>query len=410
MFKNFELLIAFNYLKLNKASSFLSIIAIIGISLGIATLLIAMSIMNGFHEELFNKIISANGNITFSQYKGSIKNYKEIEEKILKIKGVKATTPFISGQIGLNFDGKTYGVQIKGVSEEFLSNSNFAKETIKVKNTQYPNGIILGKLVAQKLSIPLGEKVHIISTSLIKTDLGILPYSTNAEFVGMASFGMSEYDSNLAISNLTLTQKIFKNGKNYVDGFDVFLSHNADEPNVINKIIEIGDDINKTFNIKSWKETQEHYFNILQVEKRAMQSVLLMIIVISSFNIISSLIVLIREKKFDIAIINTMGGSKFNIFKIFFICGLTIYFISLFLGFSIGVFILHHIDTIIDIIDKILGKKIINSHISQFYNIPYTISNSDIISIFLYSFFTVLIFTFIPALNATKKNPSDILR
>lgn len=411
MFRNFELLIAFNYLRFNKTSSFLSLIAIIAIALGISTLFISLSIMNGFHKELFNKIISANGNITFSQYKGSIKNYESIEKQILKIKGVNATTPFIYGQIGLNFEGKTYGVQVKGISNDFLLNSSFAHEIIKVKHKkEYPNGIVLGKLITQKLSIMLGEEIHIIAPSLVKTDLGLLPYSTNTKFVGMASFGMSEYDSNLAFTNLSIAQEIFKNGKNYVDGFDVYLESWANESKVIEEIIKIGDNINKSFNIKSWRETQEYYFNMLEIEKRAMQSVLLMIIIISSFNMISSLIVLIREKKYDIAILQTMGASKFSIFKIFLICGLSIYFISLILGFSLGFIILHYIDEIINIIDKILGQQISNSHLSQFYKIPYEVCNKDIISIFLYSFTIVLIFILIPAFHSTNKTPSNILR
>lgn len=410
-----EFFIAQRYLRSKNKEKFISITAIfsfIGIMLGVATLIIVMSVMNGFREDFTNRILGVNSHI--SVYPGSreLKNYKEAIDIIKKNQNVQSVNPIIENQVMILVDNDTSGAIIKGITAKDLKDKGKIFEKISSFNFEKnynDNAILLGQSLAIKLRVAEGDEVKIISPESNSTLLGTIPRMKTYKIVGTFSSGMYEYDAGVAFIPLDMAQKHFKY-KDSVGNLEIYLKD-------MNKIEATYDELkrelkNNDFNVTliDWKQSNSAFISALKVERNVMFIILTLIILVATFNIISSLTMLVNDKNKQIALLRTIGFTKQSIMRIFLITGLLIGFTGTFLGTIIGVIFAKNIQNIKIWIEKLFNLELFSPTVYYLTELPSKVILEDIIFIVGLSLFLSFLSTLYPSYKASKTNPAEILR
>ena len=312
-FATFEIMVAWRYLRARRREGFISVIAwfsLIGIALGVATLIIVLSVMNGFRQELLDRILGMNGHITVQSTVAleGISEYGEIVTKFEKAEVVKKVTPLIEGQVMATANGKARGTIIRGISKKELSSYRIVAENIvsgTLNHFQDEAGIILGERLAKALQVNVGDSVTLLSPRGRSTVLGTVPRSRAYPIVALFNVGMFEYDSSIAFMPIYQAQLFFML-PDRVSKLKIFVD-NPDEVTAVKQVL-MGL-IQGQIGIITWKQSHSHFFNALQVERNVMFLILTLIILVAAFNIISSLIMLVNDKSKSIAIMRTIGAT-----------------------------------------------------------------------------------------------------
>ena len=419
MFSKFEFFIAFRYLKSKRKEKFISITAcfsFIGIMLGVATLIIVMSVMNGFKEELMGKILGVNSHITIFPKNESKKEYKNIVNLIKNNENIKTVTPVLESQAMILSESKSLGGLIRALEFEdlhkkkIISDSLILSENIVVNyETFIDNKVILGKYLAQSLNVDLDDDIRIISPEVNTTVLGIIPRTKTYRVVGIFESGLYEYDNNLAFIPLKMGQLHFKE-KDAITSMEIEIK----DQNKINQTQrEISDLINSKdyeYNLINWKMANSSLMSAVDVERNVMFIILTLIIIVAAFNIISSLIMLVTDKNRQIALLKTIGVSDSSIVKIFLICGSVIGFVGTTLGAILGTLFALNIENIRLFIEKYFDVNLFNPTIYFLNQLPSRVYPSDITIVVLLSLILSFLATIYPAIKASKTNPIDVLR
>ncbi|GFZ85497.1 multidrug ABC transporter substrate-binding protein [Rickettsiales bacterium] len=418
MLRNFEISLALRYLRSRAKEKFISVVAIfslLGIALGVTTLIVVTSVMNGFHEELLSKLIGIRGQITIYKSAGKgigIRSYSEIKEQILAIKSVKVSVPTINRQILIiNNKGSSSGAIINAV-EDIDQLPMIAKKIIigsgKNFSNGVPNGVIIGSGLAKNLGLEIGDKIKAIDPSSQGiSPRNMTPKVTQLEIIAIFSTGMLEYDNIYIYMPLKIAQNIFK-AKDTVDYIEIFLDDPMKSKEIISNIalgLEGGN-----LCITDWQAQNQHYIQALNTERRVTFLVITLIIVVAAFNITSSLIMLVQEKKGNIAILRTMGASRGSIMKIFFICGAIIGALGTLIGASVGICIIINFENIKDFLYKFINNKVLKPIIIFIIELPADLKYQDMLFIVTIALGLSFLATIFPAYKAAKHNPADILR
>ena len=414
MFTKLELLIAFRYLKSKRKEGFISVIAVfsfIGIMIGVATLIIVMSVMNGFRYELVNRILGINSHITIYSYDSGIKNFDNLIDKISKIDGVKSANAIVESQAmisanGTNAGGLVKGLRVKDLKEKELVASNIISgdiETISDKSS-----VIVGSTLARNMNLQVGDNVKIISAQTSNTIVGAVPRLKTYKVGGFFESGMYEYDSTTIFANFDMTQIHFRY-KNVASGIEIFAKNMENIEIIKEKIYEILAD-NPSLYLTDWQQANASFIDALKVESTVMFFILTLIILVAAFNIISSMIMLVNDKNKNIALLRTLGMTRANILKIFLICGSSIGVVGTFLGLTIGVLFSANINNIKIWLESFVGVSLFNPAIYFLSTLPSKIFISDVVLIVLMSLILSILATIYPALKASKCNPAEILR
>lgn len=415
MLSKLEWFIALRYLKSKRREKFISITAVfsfIGILLGVATLIVVMSVMNGFREELVSKIVGINAHITVFLKHDSKYQYKEIINKIKNIDNVDKVNSIIENQVMITNEEKAVGGLVKGINLVDLKNKKEIYNNIKTKNNEIINNfddssIILGKQLANSLGAEIGDNIKIISPEINTTIIGVIPKIKTYKIIGTFSSGAYEYDSMIAFIPFTMAQKQF-NYKNSAGSIEIFLK---DSSNANKTLIDISNTLEKyDFSIVDWKEANSSLISALNVERNVMFLILTLIILIAVFNIISSLIMLVMDKNKQIAILKTIGVNNFSIMKIFFICGTIIGVLGTTIGTIIGTLFAYNIENIRHFLENMFGLDLFNPTIYFLSQLPSKVYISDIIIVSSMSILLSFLATIYPAYKASKTNPAEILR
>lgn len=415
MFSKLEFFIALRYLKSKNKEKFISITAIfslVGIMLGVATLIIVMSVMNGFREDFTNRILGINSHISVYPVKREFMQYGKAIDLIRKNKDVKSVNPIIEEQVMILTDDNTSGALIKGVAREDL----VAKDKIYNNITSFDfdnkykdNAILLGQSLALKLRVVEGDDIRIISPESNSTILGSIPRMKTYRVVGTFGSGMYEYDANVAFIPLDMAQKHFRYN-NSVSGLEIYLK-NSD--NMENIYYDLDADLAKSgfaVNLINWKQSNAAFIGALNVERNVMFIILTLIILVATFNIISSLTMLVNDKNKQIALLRTVGFTKKSIMKIFLICGLLIGIIGTSIGALIGILFAKNIQNIKVFLEKTFNLDLFSPAVYFLTDLPSKIILGDIIYIVCLSLFLSFLSTLYPAYKASKTNPAEILR
>jgi len=414
MFSTLEFLIAFRYLKSKRKEGFISVIAIfsfVGIMIGVATLIIVMSVMNGFRYELINRILGINSHLSIYSHSKQINNYDEILLKIKKIENVKYVNPIVESQAMISSNNKNSGGIIKGIKLEDLKNKELIFSNIKsgeIKTISEKNSVIIGSGISNNMNLEVGDKLKIISAETNQTIIGSIPRIKTYKVGAIFDSGMYEYDSSTIFMNFEMSQIHFRFNNN-VSGIEIFLKDLKDLNKTKKQIIELLDDESNLY-LNDWQQANSGFIDALKVESTVMFLILTLIILVAAFNIISSMIMLVNDKNKNIALLRTLGMTKSSIMRIFLICGSSIGFFGTFLGLAIGVIFSANINNIKLWLESFTDTSLFNPAIYFLSTLPSKIFISDIILIISMALIISFLATIYPAYKASKSNPAEILR
>tara|TARA_B100000029_G_scaffold516802_1_gene634601 strand:- start:3061 stop:4302 length:1242 start_codon:yes stop_codon:yes gene_type:complete len=411
MLSNFpSLFIAFRYLKPSKKNTMVSIISIfsfLGIVLGVGTLIIVMSVMNGFKIELLDKIIGINGHINI--YLNSNDRDEDFLEILNKENNIKSFRKIIDGQALLSVKNQSTGIILKGINKDDLINFKKNKKNFTVsENFSFDeSSVIIGLKLKERMNLQNGEKIKLIIPKSSSTPFGNIPRTKTFIIGGFFDSGMYTYDNNLMFINFNDANKLFLSEKNkpyfQIEFFDI---NSID--NFKNKL-NLNEKINN-YQLYDWRYSNEAFFNAIQTEKNVMFLILSLIILVAAFNIISSLIMLVKNKQVDIAILRTMGASKNVILKIFFLNGAIIGFFGTLIGTFLGIFFVININSLKNFLEKFTNTDLFSSEIYFLSNLPARIDFNEVFYVVITSILISFLASFVPAWKASKSNPIELIR
>ena len=408
MFNTVEKLITARNLRPKKKEGFLKIISIfsfLGIMLGVATLIIVMSVMNGFRTELTEKILGFNSHLTIKPYSTNVSDefYLKLQEKYKNIKIIKT----YNGEAVVMRNDSAKGVLIRGIDSEKINEIDFFKKNIIDGNlSDFSDGtIILGKHLAIELGVVVGDKINIMSSSSVSTPLGTIPKQSSYEITAVFSSGLYEFDRNVAFFNLVDSLSFFEKTTEDI-GLEIFLKNPLDAEKYKNEI----QSMNSNFYVNSWSDLNKSFFSALKVERNVMFLILTLIIIVAAFNIISGLTILIKNKTKEIAILKSLGLSKKSIVKSFFLTGFLIGFLATIAGVIFGITFSVYIEEIRQFLSFTFNLQIFPEDVYFLSEMPSEISIESILSISLFSIVITILASLFPSLAVTKIEPIKALK
>jgi len=409
LFTSVERLIALRNLKPKRKEGFLKVISIfsfVGIMLGVAILIIVMSVMNGFRTELTNKILGFNPHIIIKPYNDSKIDAKFKVQLNKNFPNMQVLDSFSGEGVVINND-YAKGIMIKGLDSKNEKNSIFLKKILVEgeKNKIKKGGIVVGKELAIELNLAIGDKINLLSSVYISTPFGGLPKQETYSIEGIFSSGFYEFDKNVVFLNLTEALFFFDKTNRDIN-LEVYLSNPLKANDFKDKIGMM----NNNFYIYSWIDLNKSFFSALKVERNVMFIILTLIIIVAAFNIISGLTILIKNKTKEIAILKTLGISNNSIIKSFFLTGFTIGLVATVFGIILGILFSENIESIRVFLSYILNIEIFPSDVYFLEEMPSELNASSIIIIFIFSLATTSLASLVPAIAISRMNTIKALK
>ncbi len=408
-FNYFERFVAFKYLKPLRSDGLLSIISwfsFIGIAIGVATLIIVMSVMNGFKVELQNRIIGFNGHLYINKLGENILDYQLDYENFDNINFIDPNITFQS----LMISGKqNNGVLVKAINPKNLENYRLIYENLNFTKSEPLNCdcIILGDTMATKLGLSIGSNVKLYSTQTISTPFGSLPKSKEFEISGTFHSGMSEYDNNFTLISLKNGQQL----TGYVDEVSIIEIHLVDPNNIKNTKLQLIKDYPLgEYVIRDWQEVNSTYFEALKVERTVMFIILSLIILIAAFNVVTSLFILVKNKTKEIAIMRTIGLSRSGIMRIFILIGSIVGISGTLVGTLCGYIITINLENIRSLLNNQFGLNLFPPQLYYIDQIPTNIQSTQILYIVFFSIIISILATIYPSYAASRLEIKGILK
>ncbi|MDR3285674.1 MAG: lipoprotein-releasing ABC transporter permease subunit [Holosporales bacterium] len=407
-----EKFIAYRYLVSKKRDGFLSVIAafsFLGICIGVAVLIIVMSVMGGFREELLSRIIGMKGHVIVHGISSNIREDEAIVKEIQVCDGVVSVCPMIEQHAVISTQDQTRGAVILAMTADVLKKRQLIFDGLKIADLSNfsENTVIIGKRMAEVMFIDIGNSISIINPQGKITPFGMVPLQQEFKVVGTFEVGMTEYDKNVILMPLKKAQSFFdlKQKLTQIEIFTEKIEKNDEIVGKINKIVQ-----KENLRAIGWKFGDSSFFQALQIERNVMFLILTLIILIASFNIISGLIMLVKDKTSDIAIMKTMGASQESILRIFLITGATIGILGTILGIILGIIATKNLNTIIAFIQSLFKVQLFNPEIYFLINFPTKLDYSEVCFISLLTIILSILATIYPSLRAAKLDPVEALR
>ena len=412
IFSKFERLVAGRYLRAKRKEGFISVItgfAFTGIALGVATLIIVMSVMNGFKSELLSRILGINGHIMIVAPQGlPFTDYKTAVNDIEKIDGVEMVVPMIEKQILVSVGNNAIGAMVRGLTKDDLLKKQVLRQGLISVNVDdfADDKVIIGTRLADKLGVMQGDEITLISPNGKVTAFGTVPRMKSYEVLGTFDVGMYEYDANYILMPMETTQKYFSMPE-AAGQIDVSLVDDNDL-SFMRELIE--QSIGRSAYVYDYKQTNSAFFNAIDVERNVMFLILTLIIIVAAFNIITGLIMLVKDKGRDIAVLRTMGATKGMIMRIFFIDGAFIGVIGTFIGLIIGVLFCENIESIRQFLEGLSGRELFSAEIYFLSKLPAKMDINEVSIVACVSLLLSFLATIYPAYRAAKYDPVEALR
>ena len=414
MFNKFEITVGLRYLRAKQKSSFvsfISLVSIVGIALGVAALITVLSVMNGFQKEIRGKIIGVTAHMQLLDASGNLKNWHQIAELTQKSNlHVLQYAPYVDGQALVSFDSNVSGVMVRGIEPTFERGVDNIDESLVQGSTKTLESgafnIVIGSGLAKQLGVEVGDKITLITPDGQITSAGMLPRVKQFTVSGIFNVHMYEYDSSLALINLHDAQVLFK----LADGV-TGIRLKVDDVMQTQKIkYALEGYLPENIIITDWIEQHQNYFSAVELEKKMMFVILTLIVAVAAFNLVSTLVMTVNDKKTDIAILRTIGASKRSIMHIFIIQGGISGIIGTVSGTIFGIIMALNVGSIVHFIETITGTKLVNADVYLIDYLPSQIIPSDVISIFIVSILLSIVATLYPSYSASRTDPVEALR
>jgi lipoprotein-releasing system permease protein len=412
-FSTFERLVAWRYLRARRKEAFISVIAgfsFVGIMLGVATLIIVMAVMNGFRTELVSRILGINGHMIVQPVDGPFTDYPVLSGKLASVPGIKMALPLVEGQVLASAQaGGSTGALVRGARAEDLTKLKTISDNIKsgdMVGYASGEGVLIGTRMADQLGLRVGDLITLTSPEGDITPMGVNPRIKSYKISGLFEIGMSEYDSSIIFMPLEEAQ-LFFNAEGLVQSIELFVDNPDDIDNLRPRVEEAA---GRQIAITDWRQRNQTFFSALQVERNVMFMILTLIVLVAALNIISGLIMLVKDKGSDIAILRTMGASAGAIMRIFFMTGAAIGIVGTIAGVLLGVLVCVNIESVRQFFSWISGTVLFNPQVYFLSQLPAEMDLSETISIVAMALTLSFIATIFPAWRASRLDPVQALR
>jgi lipoprotein-releasing system permease protein len=412
MISAFERMVAMRYLRARREEGFISVIAwfsLLGIALGVATLIIVMAVMNGFRHELLGRILGLNGHVSVYASGRAFTDHAEVAGRLRDLPHVVAVSPLAEGQVLMIARGKAGGAMLRGLRPEDLAARPILSGNIKAGSLDgfdAKDAILIGTRMAGKFDLGVGDTLTMVAPHFSATAIGMLPRHKTYRIVGLFEIGMHEYDSGFIYMPLDAARVFLKLGQ-AVTSLDVILDDPERSGEMSREMLRV---LGDGFHPVDWQRTNESFFNALQVERNVMFLILTLIILVAAFNIVSSLIMLVKDKGHDIAILRTMGATRGMILRIFLICGISIGVVGTAAGTALGIAFAGNIEVIKQWVQWLIGTELFPGEIYFLTRLPAIIDPTEVVAVVIMALALSFLATVYPSWRAARLDPVEALR
>ena len=394
----------------NQFISFIALISMLGLALGVAALIIVLSVMNGFQQELRERILGVVSHIQVSNASGELADWSRVVQNVARHPRVKAAAPFVQQQGMLSFDGQVRGVMVRGIVPQAEDTvAQFSQHMSAGKLAQLVPGefgMVLGAELASALRVGVGDKITLLAPQGLVTPAAILPRVKQFRVVGVFDVGMYEFDSGLALINMTDAQTLYRMDDR-VSGVRLKVDDLFAAPQISRELLRY---LDVDEGVSDWTRSHANFFRAVEIEKRMMFLILLLIVAVAAFNIVSTLVMAVQDKRADIAILRTLGASPPSIMSIFIVQGTLIGVIGLLAGVFMGVAVSLNIDVVVPFIERLFGMQFLSKEVYYITELPSDMHWSDVATISGVSFVLTLLATLYPSWRASRTQPAEALR
>jgi lipoprotein-releasing system permease protein len=411
IFNAFERMVAFRYLRARRQEGFVSVIAIfslLGIALGVATLIIVMSVMNGFRADLLARILGLNGDLGVYAVSGGLSDFDAAAQKVREVPGVTRVTPLVEGQVMATSETGAAGALVRGMRPDDLRSLRLlADHIVQGSLADFDDdGVAVGDRLARRLGVAVGSPITVLSPQGTATAFGTMPRVKTYHVVALFNVGMYEYDNSFIYAPLEAAQLFFRL-PGAVSSLEVFV---GDPDRVREERRMIAAALGGHVRIVDWQQANSSLFNAVEIERNVMFLILTLIIVVAAFNIISSMIMMVKDKGRDIAILRTMGASRAMILRIFVLSGASIGVVGTAVGFALGVVFTRNIEAIRQVLQKVIGTDLFAAEIYFFTRIPARLDSGEVAAVVIMALALSFLATLYPSWRAARLDPVEALR
>ena len=405
-----EFNISNQYLRSNRKKGFVSFISgvsMMGLILGVMTLITVLSVMNGFHKELRDRVLSAISHSTISEYGGTLNNWQELRLTINKNPQVIDSSPYIERYGLLSINGRAQGISVRGVDPDLEKNTSILLDNITDGNSDLEGSkILIGSGLALQLGATVGDKIILLTPEISASIIGIQPRFKRFTVSGIFDAGINEYDNNLAFIHLDQAQKLYSM-KGLVSGIRLKVDDLFQAKEITNKVVKDLDSA-RYYGV-DWTQKKANFIKALNLEKQMIGIILSLIIAVAAFNIVSMMVMVVTDKKADIAILRTIGMTPQRIVRVFFYQGLTIGVAGIVVGVILGIVLSLNIESVVSSIESMLGFQFFPKDVFYINRFPSEIHLIDVIKVAIGAFILVILASIYPAKRAGKVEISKVL-
>jgi lipoprotein-releasing system permease protein len=411
-FAPFEWLLSGRYLRARRREGFISVIAgfsFLGIMLGVATLIIVMAVMNGFRKELLDKILGLNGHLLIQPLESPLTDWKEVAERISGVNGIRLAAPVVDGQALASSPFNASGVLVRGVRSQDLTKLTSIANNLKqgtLEGWDVGQGVAIGRRLADQLSLRAGDSITLVAPRGAVTPMGTTPRIKPYKIAAVFEIGMSEYDSTFVFMPLGEAQAYFNRASD-VTSIEIYTT-NPDRIDEFRK--SVTEAAGRPIFLVDWRQRNSTFFNALQVERNVMFLILTLIVLVAALNIISGLIMLVKDKGSDIAILRTMGASQGSVMRIFLITGAAIGVVGTLTGFAVGMLICLNIESIRQFLSWVTNTELFSPELYFLSKMPAEIDPGETTAVVVMALTLSFLATLYPSWRAARLDPVEALR
>jgi lipoprotein-releasing system permease protein len=411
-FAPFEWMLSLRYLRARRKEGFISVIAgfsFLGIMLGVATLIIVMAVMNGFRHELLDKILGLNGHLLIQPLEKPLTDWAEVSARVSKVPGIKLAAPIVEGQALASSPFNAGGVLVRGIRLQDLQKLPSIANNIKqgsLEGFDSGQGVVIGRRLADQLSLRSGDNITLVAPRGAVTPMGTTPRIKIYKIAAVFEIGMSEYDSAMVFMPLPESQAYF-NRAGDVTAIEIY-TDNPDRVDAYRKAVQ--DAAERPIFIIDWRQRNATFFNALQVERNVMFLILTLIVLVAALNIVSGLIMLVKDKGQDIAILRTMGASQGAIMRVFLITGASIGVVGTLVGFLLGVVVCLNIENIRQFLSWLTNTELFSPELYFLSHLPADMAPGETSAVVVMALVLSFLATLYPSWRAARLDPVEALR